>query len=82
MTNYTIVDKETCMACGACSEIAPDIYGLDEEGVAFVKLDNNDGTAAIPKEIEEDMFDAREECPIGAIKIAQKPFDGNPFKFE
>ncbi|MCY9401711.1 ferredoxin, partial [Bacillus haynesii] len=26
MPKYTIVDKDTCIACGACGAAAPDIY--------------------------------------------------------
>ncbi|MCD1160857.1 ferredoxin [Peribacillus frigoritolerans] len=82
MDNYTIVDKETCIACGACGASAPDIYDYDEEGIAFVLLDNNVGAAIIPEELEEDMIDASEGCPTDSIKVAQASFDGNPNKFE
>ncbi|MGE7903418.1 ferredoxin [Peribacillus sp. NPDC094092] len=79
MANYTIVDKETCIACGACGAAAPDIYDYDEEGIAFVILDNNEGTAIVPDEFEEDMIDAFEGCPTDSIKLAPVPFDGNPY---
>ncbi|MBK5480507.1 ferredoxin [Peribacillus sp. TH16] len=82
MANYTIVDKETCIACGACGATAPEIYDYDEEGIAFVTLDNNEGTAVIPDELEENVLDALEGCPTESIKIAQASFDGNPFKLE
>ena len=82
MPNYTIVDKETCIACGACGASAPDIYDYDEEGIAFVILDNNVGAAIIPEELEEDMIDASEGCPTDSIKVAQVSFDGNPNKIE
>lgn len=82
MAKYTIVDKETCIACGACGATAPEIYDYDDEGIAFVILDNNDGAAIIPDELEEDMLDASEGCPTESIKIAQVSFDGNPNKFE
>ncbi|MDG4850171.1 ferredoxin [Peribacillus frigoritolerans] len=79
MANYTIVDKETCIACGACGATAPEIYDYDDEGIAFVLLDNNEGTALVPDEIEEDMIDAFEGCPTDSIKVAQVPFEGNPY---
>ncbi|CAK6470370.1 ferredoxin [Peribacillus castrilensis] len=82
MANYTIVDKETCIACGACGATAPEIYDYDEEGIAFVTLDKNEGTASIPDEFEEDMLDALEGCPTESIKVAQCSFDGDPCKFE
>ncbi|WP_078409021.1 ferredoxin [Priestia abyssalis] len=82
MAKYTIVDKETCIACGACGATAPDIYDYDEEGIAFVILDNNEGTASIPDEFEEDILDASEGCPTNSIKIAEEAFDGDPNKSE
>lgn len=82
MPKYTIVIQEACIACGACGDTAPAIYDFDEEGVAFGKLDNNEGTASIPEEFEEDMLDAAEGCPTLSIKVAQAPFDGDPYKYE
>ncbi len=82
MPKYTIVDKETCIACGACGAAAPDIYDYDDEGIAYVVLDENKGTTEVPEVLEEDMMDAYEGCPTDSIKIADKPFDGDPLKFE
>ncbi|WP_100372658.1 ferredoxin [Bacillus sp. FJAT-45037] len=82
MAKYTIVDKDTCIACGACGAAAPDIYDYDDEGIAFVILDDNQGTAVIPEELEEDMIDAQEGCPTDSIKVADESFDGDSLKFE
>ncbi|WP_099158394.1 ferredoxin [Virgibacillus ndiopensis] len=82
MPKYTIVDKETCIACGACGASAPDIYDYDDEGIAYNVIDNNKGTAEIPEVLEEDMIDAYEGCPSDSIKISDKPFDGDPLRFE
>lgn len=71
---YTTVDKETCIACGACGAHAPEIYDYDEEGIAYVLLDNNKGQVAIPEILTEDMFVACESCPTDSIKIAETPF--------
>jgi ferredoxin len=82
MAKYTIVDKDTCIACGACGAAAPDIYDYDDEGIAFVILDDNQGTAVVPDELEEDMIDAQEGCPTDSIKVADESFDGDALKFE
>ncbi|WP_407268731.1 ferredoxin [Radiobacillus sp. PE A8.2] len=79
MGKYTIVDKETCIACGTCGAFAPEIYDYDDEGVAFALLDNNAGTLEIPSVLEEDMIDAYEGCPTKSIKIANQAFHGNPY---
>ncbi|CQR46722.1 Ferredoxin [Paraliobacillus sp. PM-2] len=82
MAYYTIVDKETCIACGACGAAAPDIYEYDDEGIAYVLLDDNQGMTEIPEVLEDDMLDAYEGCPTDSIKIAKESFDGKPLKFE
>ena len=49
MPKYTIVDQDTCIACGACGAAAPDIYDYDDEGIAYVILDDNTGTQKFQK---------------------------------
>lgn len=82
MAKYTIVDKDTCIACGACGAAAPDIYDYDDEGIAFVILDDNQGTAEVPEVLSDDMMDALEGCPTESIKVSEKPFDGDALKYE
>ncbi|WP_286924383.1 MULTISPECIES: ferredoxin [Lysinibacillus] len=79
---YTIVDKDTCIGCGACSDVAPEIFCQDAKGNSHALLDNNKGTAQIPEELHDDLYDAYEGCPSESIKIADNSFDGNPNKFE
>ncbi|MEW9669701.1 ferredoxin [Ammoniphilus sp. 3BR4] len=75
MAKYSWVDKETCIACGACGATAPDIYDYDDEGLAFVTLDDNHGIAEIPEILWDDMNDAAEGCPTDSIKIGDEPFN-------
>lgn len=42
LSKYTIVDKETCFACGACGATAPDVFDYDDDGISFVVLDDNE----------------------------------------
>jgi ferredoxin len=79
---YTIVDKETCIACGACGVTCPLLFDYDDEGLAFVTIDDNTGNKEVPEELEDDVLDAYEGCPSDSIKISEEPFDGNPLKFE
>ncbi|GGA61067.1 ferredoxin [Ornithinibacillus halotolerans] len=79
---YTIVDKETCIACGACGVTCPSIFDYDDEGLAFVLIDDNTGTKEIREELEDDVLDAYEGCPSDSIKISEDPFHGDPLKFE
>ncbi|OIJ15895.1 ferredoxin [Anaerobacillus arseniciselenatis] len=82
MAKYTIVDKDTCIACGACGSAAPDIYDYDDDGIAFVILDDNQGTAEVPEDLYDDMEDGSEGCPTDSIKIADEPFNGDALKFD
>ncbi|RYG73634.1 ferredoxin [Lentibacillus lipolyticus] len=82
MPKFTIVDQETCIACGACGVSAPDLYDYNDEALAFTVADDNQGTTAVPEELQDDMLDAYEGCPTDSIKVADQPFDGDPLKFE
>ncbi|QAS50743.1 ferredoxin [Halobacillus litoralis] len=82
MAKFTIVDQDTCIACGACGAAAPDIYDYDDEGIAYVVLDDNEGMEEVPEIYQEDMEDALEGCPTDSIKIAESPFHGEPLKHE
>ena len=74
MPKYTIVDKDTCIACGACGASAPDIFDYDDEGISYVILDENEGTAEVPEDLFDDLEDAAEGCPTDSIKVANEPF--------
>ncbi|MDQ0299477.1 ferredoxin [Salibacterium salarium] len=82
MASFTIVDKDTCIACGACGVAAPDIYDYDDEGLAEVIIDDNTGTSPISDALEEDMLDAYEGCPTNSIQVSNTPFEGDPYKIE
>ncbi|WP_426452367.1 ferredoxin [Paenibacillus sp. S-38] len=77
MAKYTIVDKETCIACGACGATAPDIYDYDDEGLAEViyEADGNKGVTEIPDDLYDDLQDAQDGCPTDSIKVADTPFN-------
>ena len=73
MVKYTIVDQETCIACGACGASAPDIFDYDREGLAFVLLDDNEGNSEVDEDLYDDLEDALEGCPTDSIKVSRHP---------
>ncbi|GGH77975.1 ferredoxin [Pullulanibacillus pueri] len=77
MAKYVWVNQDTCIGCGTCEGIAPDIFGLDEEGLAFVTLDNNQGIVPIPDDKLEDVQEAMEDCPTESVKVAEQPYEEN-----
>lgn len=76
MAKYAKVDMETCIACGACGDAAPDIFEFDDDGVAMVVYggDENRGVTAIDADLEADLQDAVDSCPSGSILVADAPF--------
>lgn len=56
------VDKDTCIGCGLCPSICPDVFTMDDDGkaVAF----NSD----VPSEHEDGAKEAEESCPVDAIE--------------
>lgn len=70
MAKFTRVDQDTCIACGACGASAPDIFDYNDEGIAFVILDNNEGCKEVPLDLFDDLEDAMEGCPTESIKVA------------
>lgn len=76
MEKYAIIIKDKCIACGSCNSIAPDIFDYDDDGYSenVYNNDENKGCAPIGEDLHEDLIDAAETCPTGAIQVADTPF--------
>jgi ferredoxin len=57
------VDKETCIGCELCPSICPEIFRMEDDGLA------NSLDIEIPDEIEDSAQEAAESCPTDAIKV-------------
>ena len=57
------VNKDLCIGCGACQSIVPTVFELEDDGLAHCKVDS------IPNVDKEDVVDASESCPTGAIEV-------------
>lgn len=82
MCKYTIVNQETCISCGSCESIAPELFAYNDEGLSYYIGDNNQGNVPVEGDYVYDLLDAHDECPTGSIKVADEPFDGDPLKHE
>lgn len=60
-----IVDNETCIGCGRCVEICPEVFELEGD-TAVNRL--GEGTD-IPTQYEQTCEEAAGECPVEAITI-------------
>ncbi len=56
------IDEDACIGCGACVDICPEVFEMDED-VAVVK------TATVADEHEEKAEEAAANCPTEAIEL-------------
>ena len=56
------VNKDLCIGCGACQATCPEVFEIEDDGLAHAKVD------VIPNEAEDDAIDAKEGCPTSAIE--------------
>jgi ferredoxin len=71
-----IIDRVTCIACGAAPATCPEIYelGLDNGKNRVVdkysvKTDENISIGEVPEELYECAKAGADVCPVNAIKI-------------
>ncbi|WP_019911715.1 ferredoxin [Paenibacillus sp. HW567] len=76
MSQFASVDQDSCIACGACNSAAPDIFDLDNNGIAGViyEGDNNKGVTAIGEDMLDELQEAFDSCPTHCIQLAAAPF--------
>lgn len=68
------VKKDTCIGCGACTVIADKIFQIGDDGLAEVTtpIENEiDKIMEITEEEQENVIDASESCPTGAIEVIE-----------
>lgn len=57
------VDRTSCIGCGACASICPNVFEIDDEGIAIVTKN------PVPGEEEENAQEAADGCPVEAITL-------------
>jgi ferredoxin len=60
-----VVDSETCLGCGICESITPDIFNLGDEIYAKVIMN------PVPEQMRDVVEEAISECPEEAIMIIE-----------
>ena len=58
------IDPERCQGHGRCYDLAPDLFGDDEEGYGLVL-----GAGTVPPEAEREARLAVVNCPEHAIEV-------------
>lgn len=65
-----VVERDRCTSCGSCEDLCPELFELDEGGIAHIigseRVDNKD---VIEMEEETCSLDAAESCPVMIIHV-------------
>lgn len=59
----TVIDG--CISCGLCTEEYPDLFQMDDEGIARPVSEQ------VPSEREADARQAAEDCPVDVITVGE-----------
>jgi ferredoxin len=57
------VDKDTCIGCGICPEVCPEIFKMEDDGKAVASPDE------VAEKFVSSAKEAEEQCPVGAIIV-------------
>ena len=76
----TFVKKDTCIGCGACTVIANNIFDIGDDGLAEAispyigetDEEKNKKVRKVPEEEFDNVIDAAESCPVGAIEVIEE----------
>lgn len=58
------VDKDTCISCGLCPSLCPEVFEMEDDGKAGVKVNE------VPENVIESAKEAEESCPVNAISVS------------
>jgi ferredoxin len=56
------IDDDSCVGCGTCVEICPEIFEMDDD-LAEVKAHE------VPENLQESCREAADACPVEAVII-------------
>lgn len=60
-----IVDQDTCISCGACVSICPEVFQFNNDSKAYAEDE------VVPAELEETADASRDACPVAAIDLKE-----------
>jgi ferredoxin len=58
-----VIDRSLCSGFGACAERAPQVFEVDGEGLASIRVGETDDPA---------VYEAAAACPMAAISVVEE----------
>ncbi len=58
-----VVDQSSCIGCGLCAQVAPDVYSMDGDKAVAVSGD-------LSGEALEQAKNGADQCPVSAITVS------------
>ena len=55
------VDASTCVGCGLCEQLCPEVFKIETDGIAHVKANSCE---------KHNLAEIPDQCPVTAIKVA------------
>lgn len=62
-----VADRSACCGYSECSEICPEVFGIDDNGIVTLKVD------WVPAGLEQKAREAAQACPQSALEIEEVP---------
>ena len=56
------VDQSGCIGCSLCADTCPEVFRMNDEGLA-------EAYAEVTDQNQEEAEEARDSCPVGVITI-------------
>ena len=58
-----VIDRALCSGFGACADLAPQIFAVDDDGLVSLRMGRSDDPM---------VLEAAAACPMGAIEIVEE----------
>ncbi len=67
-----VVDQDLCICCGACVSICDEVFDFTEQGDTAKTTEGKNILDNLDENIKENALEAKDSCPVGAIKIEEE----------
>ncbi|HKI91455.1 MAG TPA: ferredoxin [Gaiellaceae bacterium] len=58
-----VIDRSLCSGFGACAELAPEIFDVDDAGLVSIRVGQSE---------DPSVLDAASACPMAAITVHER----------